>query len=196
MLRSIEDDIRSAAFLAQWHLTSHPSEGLGSREAVSFLEAGNLCLLISRNNDDFVHSFVDAGFEQQRNIVHHDGTWVSFGCLLGASYLLAGDPGVNDLFQLSKFPLIVKHHLAERLPIDGSIRVQYGSSESANDLFPGWLSGLDDVMGELIGINHCGAACRKHLRDRTFPSRQPACEPNKDHRGRAYHASGETGTLD
>ena len=189
ILCSIQDDIRPATLLAHRHLASDPSKCLGSRETVSFLETGNLCLLVGRNDDDCVHSCIDTGLEKQGNIVYHDGARVALCRLLGQSYLLPSNTRVDDLFELPKLRLVVKDHLAEHLPIDGSIKTQDRSSKSADDCSPGRLARLDDVMGELIRIDHCCTASGKHLRDGTFPRCQSACEPNEDHGDQAYHVS-------
>ena len=73
------------------------------REAVSFLEAGDLGFAISRYDDGCIHSCVDASLEQERHIVNHDGLGIVARDGSGLTDLLAGNAGVDDAFELPAF---------------------------------------------------------------------------------------------
>lgn len=63
-LGAIQNIICQTALLRQRHLVSDAMQCFGSRQSVSFLEAGDLGLLIGGDHDGFIHSIVDAGFEE------------------------------------------------------------------------------------------------------------------------------------
>jgi hypothetical protein len=75
------------------------SECLSPGEAIPFLQAGDLGALVGGDDDDFLHTFGDTGFEEQRNIVDDDGIAIPSNRLSGQPTLLSGHAGMDETFK-------------------------------------------------------------------------------------------------
>ena len=190
ILGAIQNIICQMALLRQRHLISDAAQCLGSRESVSFLETGHLGFAIGSHNDDLIHSFVDAGFEEQRDIVNYDDMRVSSGSLSGESGLFPSHTRVDDSFELSQLRPIMKHNLPESLSVDGLITVQDGPPKSAHNVSPSRFALPDNLTRQFIGIDHDGAEFLEHLCHGAFSSGDASRESDQDHGGGAYHAIG------
>ena len=174
--------------MGQRHLVADASDGFCSGEGVSFLEASDLSFLVCSNNDDLVHSLVDAGFEEQRDIVDNNGIGILARSLSRQPGLFARNARVNDSFELAQLGLVGEDDGAQRMTIERAIRVEDGLAERVHDLSPCRLAGFDDFSRKLVGINDNCAASLEHPCHRTLASGDSTCEPNQDHGGEAYHA--------
>jgi len=196
MFCSIEYVVCSKSFHRKRHLTVDSPESLGSGEAVPLFQPHDLGFAISCHDDCLVYPLIDTGFEEQRDIVNYDDLRIALGRLSGKSGLLLGYTRVDDLFQLSKLCSVTKHDLSEDLPIDRSVRVQDGFSESAYDVPPCRFAWLDNLARQFIGIDHDGTAFLEHLRHGAFSSGDASSESDQDHGGGAYHVIGSARNRD
>ena len=150
--------VRLLDLIGQWYLAADASKGFGAGKAVSFLQAGNLGCPVCGDDDGLIDALVDAGFEEQGDVVDHHRLRV-FPC--GKSRqpdLLARDTGVNDGFECTAFRRSAKDDGSERLAIEGAVRIEDGLAERFDDLSPGRFARLHDIVGQLVGIDDDRAA--------------------------------------
>jgi hypothetical protein len=184
-LRPIYHDIGQADFFRQRHLTSYSSDGVGAGEAIASFQSGDLGFAVGCDDDRPVDSVVDSGFEQERHVVDNDGVRVFSCCLFGESRLFACDTGVDDAFKPTPLGLVSENNGSQLPAIEGAVGIQYGLPECVDDLSPSLFAGLDDLMGQFVGIDHDRAALLEHLGNCAFPGRDAACEANENHGGGA-----------
>ncbi len=144
-----------------------------------------MSLLISRDDDRTVDSLFDTCFEQERHVVDDDGMRVFSCCLCGESRLFACDTGVDDAFKPTPLGLVSEYNGSQLPAIEGAVGIQYSLPECVDDLLPGGFAGLDDLMGQFVGIDHDRAALLQHLGNGAFSGRDAACEANENHGGGA-----------
>jgi hypothetical protein len=65
--------VRSLDLLCQRHLAADAADGFSVGEAVSFLEAGDLCFTVGGDHDNFIHARVYAGFKEERHVIDDYG---------------------------------------------------------------------------------------------------------------------------
>ena len=181
----INHDIGQADFLGQRHLGSYSSDRFSAGEAVSFSEASDLGLAISRHDDGFLHTCVDTSLEQQRHVVN-DHRMRVFSCsLFRQSGLLAGDAGMDDVFELPTFFQIVEDDVSESLSVERTVLIEHCFSEERDDLSPSRFARLDDFTGQFVGIDDDRAALLKHLGDGALAGSDAPCESDQNHGGGA-----------
>lgn len=178
---SVQHRIGAADFLRERHLIVDASKRFAPAQAVALLQAGDLCLAVGRDDEDLVHPFMRAGFEEERHFVYDDGTGRALGDVPGEPLLLPCDPGVDDAFESSQLPAVAEDNRSEGLTVDRAVRIQDTFAEHAYDVAPGRFPGPDDVAGELIGIDDDGTATLEHLGDGAFPGGDAPGQAHKDH---------------
>lgn len=183
---AVQDDIRKGGFRCEWELSVDPAKRLGSREAVSSPQSGNLGSTVRRDDNDLIDSFVDSGFEQKRHLIHDDHPRILSGGGFDNAGLPARDTRVDDAFKHSSFAVMTKDDATQRSPIDRSIRIEYRFSEYLHDGTPGRRAGLYHVSGQLIGIDQQCTALLEHTGDGCLAGRNAAGQSNEDHGGGAY----------
>lgn len=99
--RPVQNDVGAANLPKQRHLAADAPQGLRAREAVPFLEAGDLRFLVGGHDDNLVDSLVDAGFEEQRYVVHDNRARVFSRCLSCQPRLLSGDTRMDNSLESS-----------------------------------------------------------------------------------------------
>src|SRR6267143_6042946 len=114
----------SLDLLCQGHLAADAAQRFGAREAVSFLEAGDLGVAVDSDDNDFVDAFVYAGFEEEWHFVDDHSLGFAFGDPTHESLLLAGDAGMDDAFELSAFLRIVEDNASEGLAVERAVLVE------------------------------------------------------------------------
>ncbi len=82
--------------MRQRDLTADAAERLGASEAIALPQANNLRWLIRGDDDEAVHPFVRAGFDQHRCVVNDHGLGILLRNLPSQACLLTGDVGMND----------------------------------------------------------------------------------------------------
>ena len=169
-------------------MAANTAECLSSAETIAFLETGNLSLLIGSDDDDFLHTFGDTGFEEQRNIVDDDGIAILSSRLSGQPTLLSGHARMDEPFKHPPFRRMTEDNCSEGLSVDRSVRVQDGFPKPTNDVLPGRFARLDHRFRQCIGIDDNGPALLEHSCDGTFSGRNTSGEADQDHSGGAYHA--------
>ena len=87
--------------MCQGHLAVDSPKGFGAGEAVAFFEAGDLGFAISGYDNSGVHAFIDAGLEEERDVVDHHGVRIFSSGLSRQSPLFARDARVNHVLQLA-----------------------------------------------------------------------------------------------
>jgi hypothetical protein len=184
-LCAIDSNVCQQTLLLKGHLALNSSNRICSRESISFLKARNLGFPVGRDDDRTVDSLVDAGFEQERHIVDDDCVWVLSSRLPCKPLLLTCDAWMDDPFELSAFRLIVEDDASESLPVERAVLIEHGFSEECDDLSPSRFAGFDDLMGQVVGIDHDRAALLEHLGNGAFSGRDAACEANENHGGGA-----------
>ncbi len=143
---------------------------------------------VGGDNDRVGDSLVDTGFEEQRHVIDHHRLGVFTGGLSRHSCLFSRDAGMDDSLQLAAFRRMAKYDGAERMAVDGAVGTQYVSAEHPDDLSPGRSARLDDLPGQLIGVDdHC-AALLEHACDGAFSCGDTARESHQNHGRGAYHA--------
>src|SRR2546425_970665 len=80
----------------------------------------------------------------------------------------------------------------ELLPIERTVGVHDAAAEVRHDLLPGRLLRLDHVTGEPVGVDDLAAELPEQLRDRAFPRRDAAGEPDEQEGRRAAHTSAQS----
>jgi len=83
-----------------------------------------LCYAVGGDHDGFVDAFVYAGFEEEWDFVDDHSMGFAFGDPTHESLLLAGDAGMNDAFELSKFRPIAEDDAPEGLAVERAVRVE------------------------------------------------------------------------
>lgn len=184
----LENEVSQANLLCQGDLAADTSDGFGAGESVSPCQTTDLCFLICSNDDDLIHSFIDAGFEEERHIVDDDGFGIFSRGLSRESRLLTSDAGVDDAFQLAELGPVSEDDGSQRMAVEAAIRIEDDLAECLDDLPPGGLAWSDDLAGQFIGVDHDRAASLEHLGDRALAGGDPAREPYQDHGRGAYHA--------
>ncbi len=162
-------------------MASDSPDGFSAREAITFLETSDLSLAISRDDDGGIHSFVDAGFVQQRHVVDHHSVRVFSCCLFGKSHLFAGNTGVDDAFKPTPLGLISENNSSQFPAIEGAVRIEDGPAEGFHNLSPSRFAWLHDIVGQLVGIDDDCAALLEHLGNGALAGRDAACEANENH---------------
>ena len=173
--------VRSLNLLCQGHLAADAADGFSAGEAVSFLEARDLGLAISRDDDDFIHAFVYACFEEEWDFVDHDGLGMFASDAFSQTDLLAGDAGVDDAFELPAFYWIAEDDAPKGLPVKRAVLAEYCLPEEFDDLPPGRLAWLHDNAGQFVGIDDDRTALLEHLGDGTLAGGDAACEADQNH---------------
>ena len=167
---------------SQWHLAVNASKSLGAGKVVSFLETGNLGCSVCGDDDSLIDTLVNAGFEEQRDVVDHHGMRV-FSCgLFCQPGLFARDTRVNDCFERTAFRWMEKDDGSERVAIEAMIRIQDDLAKEFDDGSPGWFTWLDDLSRQQVGIDHHCAALSEHVRDGALAGGDTACEAYQNHR--------------
>jgi hypothetical protein len=177
--------VRSLNLLYQGHLAADAADGFSEGEAVSFLEARDLGLAISRDDDDFIRAFVYACFEEEWDFVDHDGLGMFASDAFSQTDLLAGDAGMDDAFELPSFFLIAEDNASEGLSVERTVLAEYCLPEECNDLPPSRFARLHDIAGQFVGIDDDRAASLEHLGDSALAGGDAACEANQHHGGGA-----------
>ena len=173
---SVNHDISQADFLRQRHLGSYSSDRFSAGEAISFLEARDLCFAVGGDHDGCVDAFVYAGFEEEWHFVDDHSMGFALGNPTYESLLLAGDAGMDDTFELSAFFRIAEDNASEGLTVERSVLVENCLSEQCDDLSPGRLALLHDIAGQQVGIDDYRAALLEHLGDGALTCGDAACE--------------------
>ena len=138
-------------------------------------------LAVGRDDDGGIHSFVDAGFVQQRHVVDHHSVRVFSCCLFGKSHLFAGNTGVDDAFKPTPLGLISENNSSQFPAIEGAVRIEDGPAEGFHNLSPSRFAWLHDIVGQLVGIDDDCAALLEHLGNGALAGRDAACEANENH---------------
>lgn len=145
-------------------------------------------MAVCRDDDDLIHSFVDTGFEEERDIIEDDSMRIFSGGLFRESGLFVCNSRMDDSLQPPEFLFVVKDDRTQSVTVDRVIGIQDVLTERPDYLAPGRFPGPDNLSCQLISIDHDGAASPEHFRDGAFPARHPPSQANKHHGGGAYHA--------
>ena len=173
--------VRSLDFLCQRYLAADASKRFSAGKTVSFLESRDLCFEVSGNHDDFIHSLVDANFEEKWNVIDYH-CFAVVSCRLSCqSSLFARDTGMNYSFEHAQLGLISKDDCTQGLAIEGAVRIEDGLAEGFYDLAPGRLVRLHDLTGQFVGIDDDRPASLEHLGDGAFACGDAACEADHNH---------------
>jgi hypothetical protein len=183
---SVQHDIRQGGFRREWELTADSAKRLGSREPISAPESSNLGSTVRRDDNDLIDSLVDSGFEQERHLVHDDRPRIFSDGRFDDAGLSARDAWMNDALQQKSFVPMTEDDVAERSPIDRSIRIEDRLPERSHDGTPGQRARLYDVSSQLVGVDQQCTAFLEHTGDGCLAGRNAAGEPDKDHGGGAY----------
>ncbi len=174
--RPIDHDIGQVDFLGQRHLASDSPDGFSAKEAITFLEAGDLGFAVGRDDDGMVDSLFDASFEEERYVVDDDCTRVFSRSLFRQSSLFTGDARMDDMFELPAFFCVAEDDASESLSVERAVLIEDGLPEERDDLSPGRPTWFDGLMGQFVGIDHDRAALLEHLGNGAFSGRDAACE--------------------
>jgi hypothetical protein len=177
--------VRSLNLLCQGHLAADAADCFSAGEAVSFLEARDLCFAVGGDDDDFIRAFVYACFEEEWDFVDHDGLGMFASDAFSQTDLLAGDAGMDDAFELPSFFLIAEDNASEGLSVERTVLAEYCLPEECNDLPPSRFARLHDIAGQFVGIDDDRAASLEHLGDSALAGGDAACEANQHHGGGA-----------
>ncbi len=179
--RPIDHDIGQVDFLGQRHLASDSPDGLGSEEAVTFLETSDLCIAISRDDDRTVDSLVDAGFEEQGHVVNHDGLGMFVGDGVGQTDLLACDTGVGVRSSRRRLVWFLK----TTAPSSRRLRVRSAFSTVLPNVFTisrqAGLPGLTTSWASSSASITIAPHCLNIFGDGAFPGCDTACESDQNH---------------
>jgi len=116
--------VRLLDLLCQGHLASDAAQGFGAGEAVSFPEARDLCSAVGGDHDDCVDAFVYVGFEEERHFVDDHSMGLVLADPTHESLLLAGDAGMDDVFELPAFRPIAEDDAPDGLSVEGAVWVE------------------------------------------------------------------------
>ena len=144
-----------------------------------------MCFSVGGDDDDFIHAFVYAGFEEERDFIDHDGLGIFASDSFGQTDLLAGDAGVDDAFELPAFYWIAEDDTSKGLPVKRAVLVEDCLSEEFDNLPPGRLAWLHGIAGQFVGIDDDRAALLEHLGDGALTGSDAACEADQNHGGGA-----------
>ena len=173
--------VRSSDLFCKWHLAANAAQRFGAGKIVPFLEAGDLGVAVGGDDDGVIDSLVDAGFEEERNVVDDDSVRINACCLFRQFGLLARHTWVDDVFERTAFGWMEKDDGSECLAIEAAVRIEDGLAECFDDLPPSRLARLHDIASQLVGIDHHRAALLEHLGDGAFAGGDTACEADQDH---------------
>lgn len=179
--RPVDSVIGQSDFLRQWHLALDAPDGVGAGEAVSFFQPGDLGFSIGGNDDGCIHSLVDAGLEQQRDVVDDDGLGIVLSGLSGETFLLSCNAWVDDALKHEAFGRLTKDDGAKRVAVKGAIRIEHALAERRDDFLPGRFAWFHNHTGQCIGIDDDGAALLEYPGYSAFPGSHAACESDQKH---------------
>lgn len=150
---------------------------------------------VGGDDDGFVYSFVDAGLEQERDIVDNDGFRILMGGLSSKTFLLAGHTRMDDTLQHPAFGWMAEYDGAECMTVDRTVRIQYPLAECVDNIPPGWFAGLDYLTRQFIGVDYHSSPGLEQPCHGAFASSDSSCQSYQNHRGGAYHAPCPLETL-
>jgi hypothetical protein len=116
--------VRLFDLLCEWHLAVNAPKSFGARKATSFLEARDLCFAVGGDHDDFVDAFAHANLEEERHFIDNHCMGFPCGDPAHEALLLAGDPGMDDAFELATFPWITEDDPSEYLSVERAVRFE------------------------------------------------------------------------
>lgn len=123
LLCAVQYIIGATPFQHERHLAANSPERFSSRQFITLFEPYDLSLTISCHDHGLIHTRIDPGFKEERNVIDHDRLGI-FACgLPRQSGLLARDTRMDDSLELSTLCPILKDNLTERLPVDRLITV-------------------------------------------------------------------------
>ena len=154
---SVENIVGGRNFFPQGPLIANPSNRFGAGQSVPCLQSSDLGLPVGGNDDDFIHTCIDARFIEERHIIYDDGLGIFAAGEPGEPGLFTGDAGVNDLFQKSQLRAIAEHQGAQRRAINRPIGIHDDFSERLHDLTPGRLA---RPFAQPVGAVPIKAGCR------------------------------------
>ncbi len=140
-----------------------------------------MCFAVGGDDDGFIHAFVYASFEEERDFIDHDGLGVFASDSFGQTDLLAGDAGVDDAFELPAFYWIAEDDAPKGSPVKRAVLVKHCFSEEFDNLLPGRLAWLHDIAGQFVGIDDDRTALLEHLGGGAFAGGDTACEADQNH---------------
>ena len=152
------------------------SDRFSAGEAVSFLEARDLCFAVGGDHDGAVHSLIDASFEEERYVVDHYSVRGFFCRLFCQPCLFVCDTGVDDVFKPAPLGPVSENKGSQLTAIEGAVRIEDGLTERFHDLAPGRLTWFDDFTGQFVGIDNDRAALLEHFGDGALAGGDAACE--------------------
>ena len=181
VLGAIQHRIGAADFSRERHLVIDTSKRFLTAKTVALLQARDLCFTVRRDDDDLVHAFMSAGFEEERHFVDDDRTGGAFRNVPCEPLLFPGDPRMNDAFEPSELPAVAEDYRREGLTINRTVAIEDSFAEHVYDVAPGRLARPDDVPSELIGIDDDGTATLEHLSDGALPGGNASGQAHDNH---------------
>jgi hypothetical protein len=139
------------------------------------------------DHDEVIHRLAATGLDEQRSVEHHHGR-LDVVAELGEADRLQPlcehphDLGVGDLVEEGKLLCVGEDDVGELLAIDARAFRQHIAAEVLDDARPGAASGLDDVAGDLIGVDEHRAALFEEPGDDAFASTDPAGQTDEEQR--------------
>ncbi len=162
-------------FLFDGKLGDDAAAGFGFTEAAC-AEALELLLGLAPDHDKAVELLMNSGFDQQGGF--HEGG-VARALALPFVKLAEndfGDARVHDGVKAVEFRAVSESHRCELGAVDTPTRVHDGRSEFAENFIVGGLAGLDEFVGEGIGIEDGKTHVPQHGRDGALAAGDPARE--------------------
>ena len=173
--------VRSLDLLRQRHLAADALKRFSVGKTISTFETSDLRVAVCGHHDDFVHAFVDPGFEEQRHIINDYGFRIFSGRLSCQSGLFAGDAGMDDPLKAAQLGPISKDDCTQGLAIDGAIEGEDGFTECFHDRSPRRFAWPDDVPCQLIGIDDNRTALFEHPGNGAFACGDAASKADQNH---------------
>lgn len=180
---SVEDVIGQLGLPANRHLCANAAERFHAGEMIALLQSINLGLLVGRDDDDSIHAFMGACFDQERGIINHNRVRVLAQDLAGQPSLFTSNARMNDGVQPAKFGGVAEDDAGKRVAVQGLIRIEHFPSVFPYDVAPGRLPGLNDLPSQDIGIDDDGSAFLEQPCHCALAGCESACQSNQDHSG-------------
>jgi hypothetical protein len=154
--------------------------GFGFAEA-SRDEAHELLLRRAPGDYQTIQIFMDAGLDEQRSF---DKSRVAHATSLPFVELMEndlGDAGMDYGVEAVESGAILKDDGAELCAVDAAIGSQHGLAEFLSDLGVGWLTGLDELVGEGVGVEDGESQIAQHSSDGAFAAGNSTGKAKAEH---------------
>ncbi len=163
----VDDEISSAALIVERYLSVDAPAGLFFADRIAAEQSSQLSRRLAMDHDEGIEHAVGACLYEKRRIIENPPMALVEGSLRAIEHR-PGNSRMCDGLELCAGIVVTEYNLAKPITIQGAIVGEDVSSEGVYNFIEGRLSGLDDLSGELIGVENDDAQLGEHVGHRRF----------------------------